>query len=287
MEIAYRESTLESADGTKLHLHTWRGSASPKAEVLIVHGYAEHGGRYQELARYLARAGLAVSALDLRGHGRSEGQRGYIESFDDYHADLAAALATLASGRPHFLLAHSMGALLSFDFVARSRPSLAGLVVTNPYLALTTAPPQSKLVLGKVAARLLPRLSLPSGLSPESMSRDPACVAAYGSDPLVFKTANAAWFRESNLAMDRVRALKSLSLPLLYAYSLADPVARGGVKQAFAEQLVCADKTVVEREGLHEILNETDRAGLYELIRDWLLTRAAGIEDKGVLTVSQ
>ena len=275
MEIAYRETKLASADGTKLHLHTWRGSAPPRAEVLVVHGYADHGGRYQELARHLAHAGLAVTALDLRGHGRSEGQRGYIESFDDYHADLAAVLATLESGRPHFLLGHSMGALLCFDFVARSRPALAGLVVTNPYLALTTNPPQSKLVLGKLAARVLPRLSLPSGLLPESMSRDPTCIEAYRSDPLVFKTANAAWFRESNLAMDRVRAMKSLSLPLFYAYSQADPVARGGVKQAFAEQLICSDKTIAVREGLHEILNETDRVELHDLIRDWLLTRAA------------
>ncbi|HET7538946.1 MAG TPA: alpha/beta hydrolase [Polyangiaceae bacterium] len=275
MEIAYRETTIASADGTKLHLHTWRDSAPPSSEVLIVHGYAEHGGRYQELARYLARAGLAVTALDLRGHGRSEGQRGYVERFDDYHADLAAALMTLDSGRPHFLLAHSMGALLAFDFIARLRPPLAGLVVTNPYLALTTAPPQSKLVMGKLAARVLPRLSLPSGLSPEGLSRDPACVEAYRSDPLVFTTANAAWFRESNLAMARVRDVRSLSLPLFYAYSLADPVARSGVNQAFAEQLLCSDKTIVVREGLHEILNETDRAALFEMIRDWILARAA------------
>ena len=280
MEIAYRETTLASADGTKLHLHTWRGTATPSADVLIVHGYAEHGGRYQELARYLAHAGLAVTAFDLRGHGRSEGQRGYVGSFDDYHGDLAAALATLDSGRPHFLLAHSMGALLAFDFVARSRPLLAGLVVSNPYLALTTEPPQSKLVLGKVAARLLPRLSLPSGLLPENMSRDSAFVEAYRSDPLVFKTANAAWFRESNLAMARVRALKSLSLPLFFAYSPSDPVARSDVKRAFAEQLACLDKTIVQREGLHEILNETDRVELYDLIRDWLSRRAVAKTEK-------
>ena len=274
MEIAYQESTIVSADGTKLHLHTWRGSTPPMAEVLIVHGYADHGGRFQEVARYLARSGFAVTALDLRGHGRSEGQRGYIAKFEDYHADLAAALSQLDRERPQFVLAHSMGALVTFDFIARSRPSLAGLVVTNPYLALATDPPQSKLALGKLAAHVLPRLSLPSGLPPESMSRDRACVEAYRSDPLVFNTANAAWFRESNLAMARVRGLKQLNMPLFYAYSLTDPVARGGVNQAFAEQLACSDKTVVVREGLHEILNETDRATLFDRIGDWLLTRS-------------
>ena len=275
MKIAYRETSITSADGTKLHLHTWRGTEPTRAEVLIVHGYADHGGRYQELARYLAHGGLAVTACDLRGHGRSEGQRGYVAKFEDYHADLAAALATLDSDRLHFLVAHSMGALLAFDFIASLRPPLAGLVVTNPYLALTTEPPQSKLVLGKLAGHVLPRLSLPSGLLPESMSRDPVCVEAYRSDPLVFTTANAAWFRESNLAMARVRDLKTLSLPLFYAYSQADPVARGSVKQAFAERLVCSDKTVVVRDGLHEILNETDRASLFELICTWLLKHTA------------
>jgi len=275
VEIAEREETLASADGTKLHLYTWRGATPPSADVLIIHGYADHGGRYREPARYLAQSGFAVTALDLRGHGRSEGQRGYVEHFEDYHADLTAALGTLDSGRPRFLLAHSMGALVAFDFIARAHPSLAGLVVTNPYLALTTNPPQTKLALGKVAARLLPRLSLSSGLLPESMSRDPACVEAYRSDPLVFKTANAAWFRESNLAMARVRALRSLSLPLFYAFSMGDSVAHGGVKETFVRQLACLDKTVVERAGLHELLNETDRAELYELIRDWLSRRAA------------
>jgi alpha-beta hydrolase superfamily lysophospholipase len=269
--VTHRESTIQSADGTKLALRHFSGAGPARAEVLIVHGYADHGGRYREISEHLARAGLAVTTVDLRGHGRSEGQRGYIGRFFDYHADVTAALATLDTALPHFILAHSMGAMLSLDYVSQKSPKLSGLVVTNPFLALAAAPPKAKLLVGKAAAFLAPRLSLPSGLDPASISRDPAIREAYRTDPLVFTTANAAWFRECGVAQERVRALKRLPVALLFAYSATDPIASGEAHRALAAQLDCPDKTVVERDGLHEILNETNRAELHDRIRDWIV----------------
>jgi alpha-beta hydrolase superfamily lysophospholipase len=274
--VSHRESTIQSADGTKLGLRRCSAAGPIQAEVLIVHGYADHGGRYREVSEHLARAGLGVTAVDLRGHGRSDGQRGYIASFLDYHADVAAGLGTLDAALPHFILAHSMGAMLSLDYVSQKSPKLAGLVVTNPFLALAAAPPKAKLLVGKAAAFLAPRLSLPSGLDPAHISRDPATQEAYREDPLVFTTANAAWFRECGVAQERVRALKALPVPLLFAYSLTDPIASGEAHRALAAQLESPDKTVVERDGLHEILNETNRAELHDKIRDWILSRARG-----------
>jgi alpha-beta hydrolase superfamily lysophospholipase len=167
-----------------------------------------------------------------------------------------------------------MGALVALDFIAQRSPTLAGLIVTNPYTALALDPPKAKLLLGKAAAFVAPKLSLPSGLPPEAISRDPTMVEAYRSDPLGFATANASWFRESNGAMERVRRMKAVSMPLLFAYSMSDPIAKGSVNRELAQQLASPDKTVIEREGLHEILNETDRASLHDLIRDWILTRS-------------
>jgi alpha-beta hydrolase superfamily lysophospholipase len=272
--VTHGESTILSADGTKLALQQFSGDGPVLAEVLVIHGYADHGGRYREISEHLTRAGLRVTTLDLRGHGRSEGQRGYVASFLDYHADVSAALATLDVARPHFILAHSMGAMLVLDYLAQNAPKLAGLIVTNPFLAMAEAPPKAKLLVGKAAAFLAPRLSLPSGLAPASISRDPAMVEAYRKDPLVFTTANAAWFRECGFAQARARALKTLPMPLFFAYSLSDPIAAGEASRALARELQTPDKKVVERDGLHEILNETNRAELHDMIRDWILAHA-------------
>lgn len=241
-----------------------------------MHGYMEHGGRYSEVAERLAAHGLASTAVDVRGHGRSGGARGYVSRFDDYLDDLEAAWSVLDPSRPRFVLAHSFGALIAFDWVARRSPAVAGLVVTNPFLDLTLPPPAYKRVLGAVAGRAFPKLAVPSGIPATAVSRDPAVVSAYANDPYVFGKATAGWFRELAPAQARVRSLDAIPCPLLFVYSDADMVALPSANRALAERLSCPEKTVWFRAGeYHEVLNELDRAELHEQIATWLGDRAA------------
>ncbi len=271
-EVLHAEREILSADGTRLFVQRWAPPAEPVAELMVVHGYFEHGGRYRELAHTLAKDGIATTALDLRGHGRSQGRRGYCASFEQYLDDVEACLGGIGT-RPLTLLGHSFGGLIALDFVSRRDvSSLSRLVITNPLLGVAVPVPPLKLWAGKLAGKLYPKLSLPAGMSTDGISRDGAVVEAYKTDPYVFTTANAGWFRESTLAQGRVNALSEVPLPLFFVYSDSDPVAAPAASRALAERLSAPEKRVEERRGeLHEVLNELDRAELHRKVRDWVL----------------
>jgi alpha-beta hydrolase superfamily lysophospholipase len=271
---------LVSEDGTNLAAQRWSPLGEPRAALLVIHGYAEHAERYRELGLTLAERGIDTVAVDLRGHGRSAGQRGFVDRFSEYHADAEAALAAMTAthagrGVPRFVLAHSNGGLIALDWVSTRKPDIRGLILSNPFLELAMKAPRLKVVIGHIAARLAPHIALPSGLPPESVSHDTAIVDAYRRDPMVFTTVTAGYFRASRVAQVRVRALRRLDVPLFYAYSDADPIAAPQANAALAQALDSPDKTVVVRTGeFHEILNEVNRAELMAQIGDWILAHA-------------
>ncbi len=274
MAAEHTELFLTAADGTALFAQRWTPCATEtRAELLIVPGYAEHGGRYRELAHALGEVCVATTAVDLRGHGRSSGHRGHVAAFAEYLTDIDAAFATLR--RPvRFVLGHSLGGLCALDWVAARQPQLAGLVLTNPFLELAIPVPRAKLGLARLLSRLWPTLSLPTDLEPAALSHDQAVVEAYRRDPLVFRTANARWFTETLAAQGRVRALTRCDVPLLFVYSDGDRVTSPAASASLAAALDCPDKTVWTRGNeLHEVLNETGRAALHRELAAWLAAR--------------
>lgn len=273
-----RESTLHRPDHTSLLVRHWQPAGSNvKANLLVLHGYLEHAGRYAPLAEYLAQLAIATHVYDMRGHGRSSGQRGYVKHFDDYLDDADAIVGTVESDAPLFVLGHSNGGLIALDWVM-SRPTPAqGLIVTNPFLAMTSPPRGPKLWVGRLAGRFAPRLSLPSGLKSEQMSHDPQMVEAHRQDPLICHNANASWFRAVAKTQARVLGQRRVSKPLLYVYSGADPIAAPDINRQFAQQLDSPDKTIEERaDEFHEVLNETKREALFAMIGKWILERSVG-----------
>ena len=278
--LAYRQHSLplgglHSIQVGHLLLHQWSLlQGEPLAEVLVLHGYMEHGGRYEELAQALGQRRIATWAVDLRGHGRSSGRRGYVEHYADYMEDAQAAFAALPPTRPRFILGHSNGGLIALQFGLSGAAGVQGVCVTNPFLQLTTAAPWHKRVVGNLCGKLLPAVSLPAGLHSADLTRDATKAVQHSQDPYIFRSANAAWFREVQLAQQALRTQQAFGLPLLFIYSDADPVASPAACEQLAAQLVCADKTVLVRpEERHEVLNELGRAELYEQIADWLLKR--------------
>jgi len=275
MPFERTEKRPAAPDGTQLYLQRWAPvDKEPLAEVLILHGYMDHGSRFREVAHALAGHAIASTAIDYRGHGHAAGQRGFIHSWDEYIDDMEVGLDALPAGRPHLVLGHSNGGLLALDYISRRKPALAGVIVTNPFLAVALEVAPAKEWLGNMAARFLPRLALPSGMPSSTLTRDQALVEQHDRDPLVFSTATAGWFGAVQPAQARVRALRRFPTPLLYIYSDADPVAAPAASRALADQLE-GDKTVQERPGeLHEVLNEIDRAALHEEIAQWCVARA-------------
>ena len=129
--------TFDAPDGLRLFERVWHPPQAPQAGVVLVHGYAEHSGRYDHVAAFLNDRGYAVYAYDLRGHGRSEGRRAFVDTFVRYLNDLGVFLQRVRrrlQDVPLFLMGHSMGGTVCARFYLERRPELAGLVLSSPLL---------------------------------------------------------------------------------------------------------------------------------------------------------
>ena len=177
---------LQTADGVGLAGQAWMPPV-PCALMAIVHGIAEHSGRYAFLAERANRQGLGVVSADLRGHGHSPGERSWVERFDDYLLDVDALLAKaqqLAAGRPVFLMGHSMGGAVALRWLAQRRQPVAGLILSSAALKIGGDVPRLLVALAPLLSSWLPHLR-GTRIDPAVISRDAAAVAAYVGDPLV------------------------------------------------------------------------------------------------------
>jgi alpha-beta hydrolase superfamily lysophospholipase len=247
-----------------------------RGRLVIVHGYAEHRGRYRELVADLTNAGYECHLPDLRGHGDSEGPRGHVPRFADYAADLGLFLAEVrkvsTSPAPLLLLGHSLGGLIALDFVRRRPEVFAAAAVSSPFLAPALAIPFLKRTFLPLVARLLPTLAVDSGLSADWLSHDPEVVRAYASDPRVFSTVTLGWFTAATEAQRQVfDGAPGIRLPILVLVGDADRIAEPGRTRDFYARLGSEEKKLVVYPGFfHEVFNEVERARVVADLLGWL-----------------
>jgi alpha-beta hydrolase superfamily lysophospholipase len=281
MTARHEEGALARAKsrGPALHYYAAVPEGAARAKVGIVHGYAEHGKRYEHVFDAWAERGIASFAVDLRGHGRSEGPRGHCEAFDEYlgdAAELSGLVQQRAGAAPAFLFGHSFGGLVVAMSAIEHPSPWRGLILSAPYFGLALDVPPAKAFAGKIASRLLPALSLPTGLRGADVTRDIARAQAYDQDPLVFKRATSRWFTEAGAAQDRALArAPALTMPLYVVMGGADRVAKLARARAFFDAAGSRDKTWDERPGLfHEVLNEPEWRGIADRIADWIASHS-------------
>ncbi|WP_354686882.1 lysophospholipase [Cupriavidus necator] len=265
-------------DGTELLLRTWQPDparfAEPLGSVLLVHGLAEHAGRYQHVADLLCGLGLRVRAHDLRGHGDSGGARMVADHPDAYLDDLAEIYdAALRSWKElPILLGHSMGGLIAARFAtARVRPVRA-LVLSSPALALRLSP--AALTVHRLLLALAPRLRVPNPIDARQLSHDPAVVAAYRADPLVQTTITASLLESFIRGMAQAQADAALlEAPMLMLVGGADRVVDPSGSRTFFDNAPpeLRDEVWFEQ-GYHEIFNEAQplRGEVFEALAGWL-----------------
>lgn len=264
---------LKSPDGV-YHAQAWTPAGGPRAAVCLVHGYGEHSGRYAHVAANLNRAGYALFGFDLRGHGKSHGQRGHTPSFDHLLDDITLFLDESVKripGKPLFLYGHSMGGNLVLNYALRRKPQLAGVIATSSWLRLTTAPPPALIGLGRVMNRVMPTYTQAANVDARGLSHDPEVVQAYQNDPLVHGRISA---RLSIGLIDAgVWALEhagEFPLPLLLAHGTADPLVSFEASREFANR-VKSDVTFKAWEGLyHETHNEPEKEQVLDFMVGWL-----------------
>ncbi|MCB9777383.1 MAG: lysophospholipase [Alphaproteobacteria bacterium] len=264
--------SIQSADGTRLRVGQWSPDGTPKGHVLIAHGLAEHLGRYEHVAAALTGAGFAVTALEFRGHGESEGGRGEIDRFTDYVADLQAAAAFVRG--PYLLVAHSMGGLVALEALRADAlgDDVRALVLSNPLTGVAAAVPWVLDKAKHVLSKLLPNVKVKNPLDPKHISRDAQVVADYEADPLVFDTITPRWGTEIEATMERVHAHAGrFTVPVLALLGTADKVCDHLATRRLVDAWGRPPHEIQLYEGLyHEVFNEPEKDRVLADMIAWL-----------------
>ena len=263
-------------DGTSIYWKGWTPDNAPKAVVHVIHGYAEHIDRYGNVVGELLPAGYAVFGTDHRGHGKSEGKRGHVMSFQEFIDDekqfQREVIRTKFPKLPCFVLGHSMGSLIAMNLVEQSAEGIRGLVLSGTGSRPGTNIPKILLAATRILSRLLPSIHVKSPLPPDFISRDPEVVKAYVEDPLVYNVITPRLAYEMNrYVVIGAENSGEIQIPVLIQLGSRD-TAFSGQKELF-EMVGAKDKTFKLYEGLkHEVYNELleDRTRVLADLRTWL-----------------
>jgi alpha-beta hydrolase superfamily lysophospholipase len=269
-------STFRAADGLELAERAWLPESETKAVLVIIHGYAEHSGRYEHVAERLVAAQYAIYALDLRGHGLSEGDRAVVRSFDQYISDVAFFLDRVRSRHPDlpmFIVGHSMGGLIVSLYLTKRPAGLAGAVLSGPAVK---APGGGAAHIGEWVFRAIGRLFPGVGvatLDSSKVSRDPAEVEKYDADPLNYhgkmKAGLVGAFSKAIRTLEK--HAPKIDLPVAIFHGGADGLADPEGSRILHERVSSQDKTLRVYDGLfHEIFNEPERDQVLSDVIAWL-----------------
>lgn len=280
--IYHGESTFKSVGGLDLYYQSWQPEGQVRAILAIVHGLGAHSGRYGNVVQQLIPKQYAVYGLDLRGHGRSPGQRGYINAWSEFREDLQAFLKLIQSqhpGCPIFVLGHSLGAVVVFDYVLRypqEATVLQGVIALAPAIGKVGVSPM-RLLLGKMLSGVCPRFTLNTGLDLSAASRDEKILTVYAQDPLRHTRASARLATEFLDTVAWIHAhVADWQLPLLILHGGADRVALPESSNIFYQRIPSVDKLRVEYpQSYHELQNDINYQQVLADLEDWLHSHLA------------
>lgn len=275
-----RSGELRAEDGLRLAYRSWP-VPSPRSVLIVSHGLGEHAGRYAALAADLAKRGVSVHALDHRGHGRSEGRRGFVSRFGEFVRDLEAFRRRIADetppGVPTFLLGHSMGGLIAIRYLqAHPEAPLKGAILSAPLLGVAVKAPWWKTAMAGLLSRVLPWAPISNGIDPAELSMAEGYAAAYRQDPLVHPIVTPRLYTEFLGAIEAAfRERETIKLPMLVLAPTADTVVLPeAVARWAAEHPAAVD--VRRYEGFrHESLNERDRHRAVADVAGWMEAQTA------------
>jgi alpha-beta hydrolase superfamily lysophospholipase len=275
--IRRTETLIPSAGGGSLFRREWL-PRDPERVLLLVHGLAEHSGRYAHVGAWFAARGCAVHAYDQRGHGKSVGIRGHLRRFSDFLDDVDVMLGHVRqvhADLPAFLVGHSLGGLVAATFVRERQPEIAGVVTSGAALRLGNNVSRSSIVMARAVAAVLPRVRFSTEIDPMGLSSDPQVVRDYLDDPLVFSKITVAFAREIFGAIERTAAgAADVSLPMLLLHGEADPICPVEASRGFFEKIGSAEKQITTYPGLlHEIFNEPSREQVFDDLLAWVRER--------------
>jgi len=276
MTVAPDFETPLQRSGLEFHVEHFRAVGDPRLSVVFVHGFSAYCAIYRHVGRAFAAKGMAVTMFDGRGHGRPGGLRGHVDDFADYIDDLAMVIDWARAQNPNLpyaLVGHSLGGAIAASYALddkRAKP--ARLVLAAPYLKLKMKVPAQKRMAANVVAKIAPTFTVFNGLVGKEISRNPAAVAGFDVDPLIFHTASVGWFMATLRAQAHLRThAQDLEVPTLMLLAGDDRIVANEASLTFAKN--AGDTVTVKAyDGLfHEIFLEPEAATVIEDIGTWLL----------------
>ncbi|MDA9987262.1 lysophospholipase [Crocinitomicaceae bacterium] len=246
---------------------------TPKAILFLVHGMGEHAMRYAHVAEYFKNVNILSVAIDLRGHGRSQGKRGHMPTYDLMMSDLKNTIGALKeefSGIPFFIYGHSMGGNLVLNYLIRNKETVTAAIASGPYLRLGFEPPKWKVFLARISANIYPGLSQPTELEQEALSRTPQVLKEYKNDPLVHDKITASFFVNIHQAgIDAIERAAEITTPLLLMHGAKDRLTSPAGTKDFHSNAMSHVKLHMWDELYHEIHNEPEKTQVFKMALKW------------------
>ncbi len=268
-----------SSDKTNIHYNSFC-KENNKASLLVLHGLGEHPGRYEEFRKKAEQENLDIHLMSLRGHGCSEGTRGHVDNFSQYHEDISAWYSCLKEQghlrSPIFLFGHSLGGLIFLDYILHSRQPLtynvSGIALSSPALGINTPLKVIKPFLDTGAFGFLERLQFPNSIKPKYLSHDKKYLRNYKEDPLIHNKITLALFRHLLGAIHKVWKTKSkINVPILFFIAGEDKIVDSQAILSFAKSSVVENKKIEKLPGFyHEVFQEKGKAKVYSTFFKWI-----------------
>ncbi|MFT3827795.1 MAG: alpha/beta hydrolase [Chitinophagaceae bacterium] len=269
-------NTFVVSNGQKVFYRNWKSVESPKAVVLVVHGFNSHSGHYQWVAEQFNAQSIEVYGIDLRGRGNSDGERFYIADNNEIVADIDQLVAIIKEahpGLPLFVLGHSAGGVLSALFVLAHQDEINGFICES--FAYKVPAPDFAIAVLKGLSHIAPHAHVLK-LKNEDFSRDEAVVALMNNDPLIaHETQPTKTIQQLALADERLqKEFGSIKLPVLIMHGTEDKATRPSGSQEFYDNTGSTDKTLKLYEGhYHDLLNDLDKEIVMADILEWVNKR--------------
>jgi acylglycerol lipase len=273
--VQHRQGRFAGRDGTSLYYQAWTPSRlRPRAAIVNLHGLGDHSGLYPNLASYLPVRGMALYAYDMRGNGRSPGQRAYLRRWQEYRDDLSGFMARVREWEenlPLFLLGNSLGGLVVLDYALDHPAGLAGIIAAAPPLGRLGVPPLL-MALGRLMSRVLPRFSLEVGMDLTGLARDPAVSEMVLADPFFHRRGTARLSTEVTAAIARVQQRAAdLSVPLLMLHGSADRMVPPDGSRSFFAKVRYPDREFREYpEAYHALFADINHDEVLGDLERWL-----------------
>lgn len=273
----HEEFSWQTSDHVQLYAQQWAPDRDPVAVVCLVHGLGEHSGRYRHVAGHFNEAGWAVITFDLRGHGKSGGQRGHTPSFNSYMTDIDLLMQEASRrypGKPQVIYGHSLGGLLVLNYVERRKPGVAAAVATSPGLVTSLQDQKLMVFMARFLGKLIPTGTISSGLDANGLSHDRAVIDEYKRDPLVHDKTTFRLGRELLNSVDYAFAhAHEFPVPLLLIHGEKDPIAFASGSEKFAALAPDVTTLTICPDLYHELHNELCKEDILRDIVQWISSK--------------